>query len=61
MQSTDVAQRAEMPVTASDGSGRNPQEHEAGGSRLTARKDTSCPQTMQMMEAEVLRLQHDVS
>jgi RNA-directed DNA polymerase len=55
MGSADADQRAETPVTASDGSGRNPREHEDGVSRLTARTENSYPQTKQIIEAVVER------
>ena len=55
MESADADQRAEMPVSASDGSGRNPRVAEDGASRPTARTEYSCPQTKQMMEAVVER------
>ena len=55
MESADTDKQVEIPVTVSDGSGRNPQEYEAGVSRPTARTDNSCPQTMQRMEAVVER------
>ncbi|MFB0524290.1 MAG: group II intron reverse transcriptase/maturase [Phycisphaerae bacterium] len=55
MKSADADQRAEMPVTASDGSGRDPPEHEDGASRLTARTENPYPQTTQIIEAVVER------
>jgi len=55
MKSADTDQRAEMPVTVSDGSGRNPRCSKDGVPRLTARTDNSCPQTKNMMEAVVER------
>jgi len=55
MESTDADRQAETPVTASKGSRRNRREYEDGASRPTARTETSCPQTMQMMEAVVER------
>jgi RNA-directed DNA polymerase len=55
MESADTDKQVEIPVTVSDGSGRNPQEYEAGVSRPTARTDNSCPQTMPRMEAVVER------
>ena len=53
MKSADADQQAVMPVTTSDGSGRNPREDEDGVSRLTAMTVNSYPQTKQMMEAVV--------
>ena len=55
MKSADADQQAGMPVTTSDGSGRNPREDEDGVSRLTAMTVNSYPQTKQMMEAVVER------
>ncbi len=55
MESTDADRRAEMPVTAPDGSRRNRRDYGDGASRPTARTDNSYPQTMQMMEAMVER------
>jgi RNA-directed DNA polymerase len=51
----DADQRAEMPVTASEGSGRNRRVAEDGVSRPTARTDNFYPRTQQMMEAVVER------
>ncbi len=44
-----------MPDDASDGSGRNPQEHGVGASNVTARTDHSNPEPMQLMEAAMSR------
>ena len=55
MESAEADRQAEMPVTAPDGSRRNRRDYGDGASRLTARTDNSCPQTMQMIEAVVER------
>ena len=55
MTAQDADRRTEMPDDASDGSGRNPQEHGDGASNVTARTDHSDPEPMQMMEAVVSR------
>ena len=55
MTARDAERRAEMPATGSDGSGQNPQEYGHGASNVTARRDTSNPEPMQLMEAVVGR------
>jgi len=55
MVSADTERPAEMSVTASDGRRRNRRSSGEGVSRPTARTATSCPQTMQLMEAVVER------
>lgn len=55
MTTQDADQRAEMPDATPDGSGRNPQEHGLGASNVTAMRDTSNPEPMQLMAAVVSR------
>lgn len=51
----DTDLRAEMPDATSDGSGRNPREHDDGVSNITAKRDVFCSETMQLIEAMVER------
>lgn len=51
----DAGDRAGMPGTTPEGSGRNPREHGAGASNVTARRACSRPETQRMMEAVVER------
>ena len=55
MESAEADKRAEMPVTTSEDSGRNPRRAGDGASRPTAMTENSCPQTKRMMEAVVER------
>jgi len=55
MTTQDADRRAETPDATPDGSGRNPQEHGLGASNVTAMRDTSHPEPMQLMQAAVSR------
>lgn len=55
MNDVDTDLRAAMPNATSDGSGRNLREHEDGVSNITAKRDVSCSETMQLIEAMVER------
>ena len=55
MRTADAGRRAEMRGTTPEGSGRNPREYGAGASRLTARMESSCPETSSLMDAVVER------
>lgn len=44
-----------MPEAISDGSGRNLREYDDGVSNITAKRDVSCSETMQLIEAMVER------
>jgi len=55
MNEADTDLRAEMPDATSDGSGRNLREYEDGVSNITAKRDVSCSETMQLIEAMVER------
>ena len=53
MESTDADRRAEMPVTAPDGSRRNRREYGGGVSNGTVAKENSHPETECLMEEVV--------
>lgn len=55
MTTAEAEGRSEMAVAASEGSGQNPREQEGGVSNVTARTDTSYPETLHLMEAVVER------
>ena len=49
----DAGRRAEMRGTTPEGSGRNPREYGAGASNITARMESSHPETSGLMDAVV--------
>ena len=55
MNAVDTDLRAEMPEATSDGSGRNLREYDDGVSNITAKRDVSCSETIQLIEAMVER------
>ena len=55
MDDVDTDLRAAMPDVTSDGSGRNLREYDDGVSNITAKRDVSCSETMQLIEAMVER------
>jgi len=55
MMTEDADRSAEMPGTTPQGSGRNPREHGACASTITARKESSYSETSGLMDAVVER------
>ena len=53
MTNSDAGRRVEMRGTTPEGSGRNPREYGAGASSVTARTESSCPETSSLMDAVV--------